>query len=114
MEGTRHRVVVAEIVVERQEIDVVHDHVVTLVAAQEKADVQERGTVEPTQFVWKCSKYTHSKVHSNFRHCMWYETVVTYESTANTESTTESCRWVESPLQMFCSDSDHLISLKVS
>lgn len=47
MQRTLGRVAILEVIVERQEVNVMHHHVVTLILTQHKTNVQERGTVKP-------------------------------------------------------------------
>ncbi len=50
MEGALGGKVVLEVIVEGEEINVVHDHVVTLIPAQQEANVEERGTIKPARY----------------------------------------------------------------
>ena len=47
MERPFGRVAVQEIIIHRQQVNVMHYHVVTLITTEQKTDVQKRGTVEP-------------------------------------------------------------------
>ena len=49
MKGAVGGELVAELVVEGEEVYVVHDHVVTLVPAEEEANIEERGTIKPAE-----------------------------------------------------------------
>ena len=52
VEGPLGGILVLEVIVEGEKIDVMHGHVVTLVSAQQEADIEERGTIKPG---WKLS-----------------------------------------------------------
>ena len=47
MEGTISRIGILEVVVKRQEINVVHCHVVALVSGQQKPYIQQHCSIEP-------------------------------------------------------------------
>lgn len=46
MEWTHGRELVNKMIIEGQKVNVMHDHKITLIFAQEETDVQERGPIE--------------------------------------------------------------------
>ena len=47
MQGASLRKTVLQLVVQREEVNVVHSNVVTLLTAQEKTNIQQRSTIKP-------------------------------------------------------------------
>ncbi len=49
MEWSSVRVAIMEVIIKREEVHIMHHHVVTLVTTQEETNIQKRGTIKPVR-----------------------------------------------------------------